>query len=316
MKKLIVPVYLNQRMVFDQIAMLKGGISTVTSVTHSESDSDSSQSGVSAEVGSGGILSSFFKVNLTGKMTNADSQHSEYSSSDNRVHTPASLFYELRNQLEEENVLLSLTEGVPKTGSFVEFKCQLKNNPLLESLESAVEIGNLINMFIENSADNPQKATRKRSRNRRKNQDRQNQSPQNQIPQNNELTIQETMMRIQQFITILKQGNTLDLVGLKINGSISAVITLEDRFLNDPQMSDLLDGEFNVVGVVVKSINNHSDSISLVRKTTFSKLPPNVIDPLIEGLDEFQSHLGIESSSIDVEISGPAIQVLPIAIFA
>ena len=36
MEKLIVPVYLNQRLVFDLLAMLQGGISTVTAINKTE----------------------------------------------------------------------------------------------------------------------------------------------------------------------------------------------------------------------------------------------------------------------------------------
>ena len=35
--ELIIPVYLNQRIVFDMIAMLQGGIATVTRITSTES---------------------------------------------------------------------------------------------------------------------------------------------------------------------------------------------------------------------------------------------------------------------------------------
>ena len=306
MNKLIVPVYLNQRMVFDQIAMLKGGISTVTSITHSESDRSSSQSGVSAEMGSGGVLSSLFRVNLAAKMTDTDNQHSGTESSENRVHTPASLFYELRNQLEEEEMLLLSLEKVPETGSFVEFKCQLNKNPFLESLESAIEIGNLTKMFSNSSTDRTQKRKQKRTPNR----------SQHQNPQENNITVEQTIEYVEKFKEMLTEGNTTDLVGLNINDSVSAVITLEDRFLNDPQMSDLIDGEFKVLGIVVKSIGESTDSISLIRKTTFNKLPPEVLGTLFEALDTFQSTLKLSSPSVRVEIPGPAIQVLPVAIFA
>ena len=306
MNKLIVPVYLNQRMVFDQIAMLKGGISTVTSITHSESDRSSNQSGVSAEMGSGGVLSSLFRVNLAAKMTDTDNQHSGTESSENRVHTPASLFYELRNQLEEEEMLLSSLEEVPETGSFVEFKCQLNKNPFLESLESAIEIGNLTKMFSNSSTDRTQKRKQRRTPDR----------SQHQNPQENNITMEQTIEYVEKFKEMLTEGNTTDLVGLNINDSVSAVITLEDRFLNDPQMSDLIDGEFKVLGIVVKSIGESTDSISLIRKTTFNKLPPEFLGPLFEALETFQSTLKLSSTSVSVEIPGPAIQVLPVAIFA
>ena len=170
MNQLIVPVYLNQRMVFDQIAMLKKGISTVTTITHSESDSKSNQGEVSSDLGTSGILSSLFRVNLSGSLTSVGGQQSGTEASENRVHTPASLFYELRNQLNEEELLLKLNSEVPAPGNFVEFECQLNRNPLLESLETVIEVGNLSKEFFKTSISKKQQARPRGKRNRNQNQ--------------------------------------------------------------------------------------------------------------------------------------------------
>lgn len=306
MNQLIVPVYLNQRMVFDQIAMLKKGISTVTTITHSESDSKSNQSEVSSEVGATGILSSLLRVNLSGSLTSGGGQQSGTEASENRVHTPASLFYELRNQLNQEKLLLTLNSEIPTPGNFVEFECQLNRNPLLESLETVMEIGNLTKEFSKSSISKAQQAKQKGNRNRNQNQGQQDQ-----------ISDIDNVMEVVKLLTEkLADGKTSDLVGMNINNSFSAVITLEVGSLNDPQMSDLVDGQFKVLGVVVKSIRDDSDSISLIRKTTFSKLPSAFLDPILTGLGEFSATLEMDSSPLSLSIQGPAIQVLPVAIFA
>lgn len=51
MERLIVPVYLNQKFVFDLLAMLQGGISTVTTVTESSATTRSEDEKVSAGFG-------------------------------------------------------------------------------------------------------------------------------------------------------------------------------------------------------------------------------------------------------------------------
>lgn len=306
MEKLIVPVYLNQRLVFDQIAMLKKGISMVTTVTQSEYDSTSKQSNVSTGIGSGGVLSSLLNVNLTSGLTKAGDQQSETETQANRVHTPASLFYELRNQLKEEGLLVTLTHELPAPGNFVEFECHLNRNPLLVSLETAMEIGSLSQSFITPSKEKTPRKRKSRSRN----------SDQNHIQQNNDPSIAEAMKNIKIFVEMLAEGNTLDLVSMNINDSFSAVITLEVESLNDPQMSDLVDGQFKVLGVVTKSICDNTDSISLVRKTKFSRLPPSVLEPLFKGLTEFQDTLELDLPLPIMEVHGPAIQILPVSIFA
>ena len=112
------------------------------------------------------------------------------------------------------------------------------------------------------------------------------------------------------------KGSTLDLVGMNINDSLSAVITLEAEFLNDPQMTDLVDGQFKVLGIVIKSIIDDTNSIDLVRNTTLSKMPPDFMAPISSGLTEFQKALRLDVPFLNIKIQGPAIQVLPVAIFA
>ena len=190
MNKPIVPVYLNQKMVFDQIAMLKNGLSTITTVTHSESENTSNQSGISTGMGTSGIFGSLFKVNLAGTLANVDDKQSGVESSESRVHTPASLFYELRNLLNHGDLLSSLTTGMPKPGDFIEFECQLNRNPFLESLETAKEIGRLTKAFSNLPEPAPPRRNRKRNRG-------QEQNPTQQSPE--EFSVDDTLKLIDFF---------------------------------------------------------------------------------------------------------------------
>ena len=48
---LLIPVYLNQRMVFDLVAMLQGGISTVTRVSETSQERSSTERNIGAAFG-------------------------------------------------------------------------------------------------------------------------------------------------------------------------------------------------------------------------------------------------------------------------
>ena len=67
MNNLIVPVYLNQKLVFDLLAMLEGGIATVTGVTRTNEDVDTSESNGRAGFGLGEALSMLMRVDLSGE---------------------------------------------------------------------------------------------------------------------------------------------------------------------------------------------------------------------------------------------------------
>ena len=65
MKKLIVPVYLNQRLVFDLLAMLQGGISTVTAINRTEAANQENSEITKATFGLNAAFSSLLKIDLS-----------------------------------------------------------------------------------------------------------------------------------------------------------------------------------------------------------------------------------------------------------
>jgi len=69
MDNLIVPVYLNQRLVFDLLAMLQGGISTVTTIAKSEDVTSDKTQKISASLGLSQALSLLMKIDLSGEKT-------------------------------------------------------------------------------------------------------------------------------------------------------------------------------------------------------------------------------------------------------
>lgn len=293
MQKLIVPVYLNNRIVFDLMAMLKGGLSTVTSVTHTESTSSTSENEVSSKLGIGEVLSSLLTVNLSAAVANAENETDEEKKTEDRVHTPASLLFQLIDLMSNEGAIkkINLQSCIP--GTFVEFECQLNKNPLIESLDTLAEISKILTDFQKPQA--PKKGNRQ---------------------QRQDFLDPEIMRILQAMLELLKSGDTIDLVGKATDETLSAVITLETGYLNDPLMSDLVDGHFKILGIITKSISDESDSINLLRKTTLSKLPSGITDSFIEVFKVMREDHEFNIPIPNISIEGPAIQVLPVAIFA
>ncbi|NJN45663.1 MAG: hypothetical protein HC808_03305 [Candidatus Competibacteraceae bacterium] len=148
MDKLIVPVYLNQRLVFDLLAMLQGGISTVTAVTKTETTNSSAQEKAGATFGLSQAFSTLLKIDLSGEKSKSTGTSGENKLSEERVHTPASLFYQLRNILLEKKLLKILSIDVPpEPGDIVEFEASLKRNPIVETIDSLSEMMNIAMVF-------------------------------------------------------------------------------------------------------------------------------------------------------------------------
>ena len=62
MSNLIVPVYLNQKLVFDLLAMLQDGISTVKTVAESSKNTQGSQEEIATNFGLNGAISSLLSI--------------------------------------------------------------------------------------------------------------------------------------------------------------------------------------------------------------------------------------------------------------
>lgn len=291
---LIIPVYLNQKFVFDLLAMLQGGISTVTAITKTDSLSKTDQDRISAGFGLSEAFSTLLKIDLSGNKSRSSTTEGGGTSSEERVHTPASLFYQLRRVLVEKNYLTELLPDKPPiSGDFIEFEGTLRRNPIVETLDSLVSMMEIAKMFEESP---PHKGKNDR---------------------NSQVSEYEKMKKqMSSLLESLKAGDTVDLTASDLKTEHTAVVTVETSFLNDPMMSDLVDGQFKVIGKVVRSVTDKSQHINLLRKTALSKMPPQLLSQLFSSLESLNSEQGFDIPRLEWEVKGPAIQVLPIAIYA
>lgn len=288
-KDLVIPVYLNQRIVFDLVAVLEGGIASVTQVSQTQAQSAGESRHIGSSFGVGAALSSLLKIDLTGKRDRQSSDESSTTTTQDRIHTPASLFITLRAILREKGYLKDVdAETKLAPGDLVEFSSVLKKNPLLDTLDSFVEMIDMFQAF----AEKPPKGKGK---------------------QTNE--IQQIKKQMATLTASLKGGDTMDLTTPALPSSHRAVITLETQNLNDPTMSDLVDGTFRVVGKVTRCLLESDQAISLNRKSAINRLPSSALEQFREA---FKTPELAEMSlpELEWEIPGPAIQVLPIAIIA
>ena len=291
---LIIPVYLNQRLVFDLVAMLQGGIATVTRVSEAQRDADRTAGEATGGFGLNQALSSLLKINLSGKVAGETEALLERTTSSDRVHTPASLFFTLRNLLIDRGVLKAVeSQDTANPGQFVEFTALLRRNPLIEGLDSVTEILNLVAVFAEPSK--PKHAGGK-----------------HQQAQPDQKRLRGQLVSLS---NSLKAGGTQDLVA-DLAPSGRALLTVEEQYLNDPSLSDLVDGTFRVVGKVTRSVPTPDASISLLRKTAMSRLPAKMLESLTAAFATLQQKHGFDMPTMEVDIKGPVIQVLPLAIFS
>jgi len=300
-----IPLYLNQKFVFDLLAMMEGGLSQIETVRSTASRDAQTEREVTGDVGIRNVFA-FLGVSLSGGSAKSQRVGDTSEVLTERVHTPNSLFARLRDQLWEEGIVKRPKDLEAITsGTFAEFSVSLQKNPLIDALEG-------MRSFLETALIFSGEQVTSGSGSRGKGKRQGGGGAQNQNDPNAAILKQLTMLLSQ-----LQGTGSVDIIGQFLEAPESrAVLTLDPAFLSDPSMSDLLDAEYTVFGKVTKVIKEGSPaSLNLLRKTSLGKVQGQLLQKLKDSFSGMEA-AGFAIPDLVTDVRGPAIQVLPVAIFS
>ncbi|AKJ39291.1 DUF6414 family protein [Methanosarcina barkeri] len=296
---LCIPIYLNQQIVFDLLAIIEDGFTHFSKIKMSskETGTESSDFG-----GSFGIKNVFalLDVKLGGEKSKETGNEEKKELTGEKTHTPSSLFAKLRFSLYEKGLIKDIKsednfESL-KSGDFVEFRAVLKKNPLVDTIEKMKRLMEVASLFVdipnEGVSKNKRKPTQKKDQN------------------------QLIMEQLEALHKDLTKQNSLEIIGKMLDTQeIQAVLSSKINYFIDQNDSEIIDGEFKVLGKVVRIIKTgDEDSINLLRKTSFSMLDTKIFDDFAKKLNDAEES-GLKIQEMVAEIKGPAIQIIPISIF-
>jgi hypothetical protein len=291
----IITVYLNQRIVFDLLAMLQDGLSQVAKITTTEVDSESISREAGATFGVAQAFASLLRIDLSGKRATSKDTGGEVARSEERVHTPASLLFKLRQMLLDREHLTVVRGGdAISPRQIVEFTTTLRRNPVVELMDTMLSAFSMYMAFAEASSP-------KQSGGNKKSQ---------QGSDNAKIVAQ-----MRSFREGLASGPTIDIVSDAVESGHATVLTLEQEFLSDSSMANLVEGEFVVIGKVIRVVDEDS-SINLLRKTAMNVLPDETLAEMFKHFDALSVVQGYQLPKAEWRIPGPAVHILPVAIFA
>lgn len=286
-----ISIYLNEKYVLDVMAMMENGFSRLQTVKISTSQHEDQNAGLGAQLGVKAVLG-LFDLSLGGDRRKNQGSGESTEVAAEKVHTLGSLFAKIRGRLiEQELVKTAITEDLA-AGMFVELRASLRKNPLIETLETMASIFRLANVVTENPQ--PTKGQQHKS-----NQD-------------------SAMGQLDKMLKQMTSGPTLDLIGeAQDSHGVQIVTTLSLEYLPDKSLSDLVDGEYRIFGKITRALLKSDDAttINLLRKTDLGTVSGDPLKQIIGSFDGLQGS-GIRLPAIVTEIHAPAIQILPIAIFA
>lgn len=295
-RQLAIPIYLNQRIVFDLLAVVEDGFTQLRTIVTETGTEQSRTTQLDARLGASNIFS-FLEVALNRDRNTQQSTRSTKAINEERVYTPVSLFSKLRSLMISQDLLCHLdTQLKPSAlspGKFVEFSCVLQKNPLLDSIETIIRLTEWGSIVEKGWAVGDGKKKRNN-------------------PNDNMLKL------VQEFLKSMRdelvRDNMIDLVGTLVSNPSYRVVVpvLTQYFATNESPASLIDGQFVVLGKIVRTeTGDNAKPINLLRGTAFGYLPDSSLIDLIHQLEE-----AFNIPPLEMEIKAPAFQVIPIAIFA
>lgn len=286
----MIPVYINEKIVLDMLAIIEDGFSMVSQVDSFE-QKESTMEQTGSVNASTSLLNKFLKIDLKGEISHTGNVGENEKISKEKVHTNVSLLSKFRTALDKEKLLDTSSDiSNMKIGSFIELEGELQKNPLIDYMEKIVDVFRMADIF----SDEPELGNKK-----------------NVALQKKKET--QTIKQIKDFSNELTHSGTVDFI---LDGSEGTVVlSAQEQYLSNDNISEILGGRFKVLGKVIAVCKDDSASIDLLRKTTLSILKDETLADIFavfknEDMQQFNL------PELVTKIKGPAMIVIPIAIYA
>ena len=289
---LIIPVYINEKIVLDMLAIMEDGFSTVSQVNYTEHIEKNSSKKLDASASTTvPILSKLLKIDVSGGISQTGNDGKDTNVVKEKVHTNVSLLSKFRDFLINEKILKAeLDFSKIQVGDFVEVDGELQKNPLINYMDIFVDIFRLADIFTEE----PQLGNKTQAKNQ-KQQD------------------SKILKQIKSFSEELKHSGTIDFILSDERGTI--VLSAQEQYLANDNVSEILGGHFKVLGKVISICKDENENIDLLRKTTLSVLSEKMLEEMFSGLKNSDTEQ-FNLPELVTKIKGPAAIVIPVAIYA
>lgn len=289
--RLIVPIYINEKIVLDMLAIMEDGFSMVSQINYTEhKENSSTQKGNAGISTPDTILSKLLKINISGELNNNRNKGEKESVIKEKVHTNASLLSKFRGFLLEQKMLnLDFNFSKMKVGDFIEVEGELQKNPLINYMDIFIDLFRMAEIFKEK----PQLGNKKQANNQKQKEN-------------------EIIKQIELFANELKHSGTIDFILFDCKGT--TVLSVQEQYLTNDNISEIIGGHFKVLGKVIYICEKNTENNNLLRKTSLSILSEELLNGMLLGFKtkEMQE---FNFPDLKTKINGPAVIVIPIAIY-
>ena len=284
--RLIIPVYINEKIVLDMLAIIEDGFSMVSQINYTEHTENNSVQKADAEIStSTTLLSKLLKIDVSGGLSHEGNRGQNENNIKEKVHTNVSLLSKFRSFLVEQKILKSdLDFSKMQVGDFIEVEGELQKNPIINYMDSFIDLFRMVDIFTEQ----PQT---KKSKPRE----------------------DETVTQIKSFAEELKHSGTIDFILSDAKGT--TVLSVQEQYLANDNISEIIGGHFKVLGKVISICKEDMENIDLLRKTSLTILQEDLLNDMFSGF-KTEDMKQFNLPELKTKITSPAVIVIPIAIYA
>lgn len=313
--ELAYPIYLDTEMLISFLASLENGVSYSSEVAERYALTKEHETDATGKVSLPSIAT------LLGLTLSAQGHYKRQSSSEDNVeskfvreHTAASLFNRLRARMVETPGMLVQVSSHNEyeqlsNGDLIEMQGEVVGNPLKQIFDLLAMIGPYIGLDV----DGPGQGKPGSSRPSRKTGQAVRPVPQlASLPSQatSEISPADIMRMIK---TEVERSPIIDLLMEGVDGS-KIVLTVGKELLSPEVEAYLTGGRFKVIGKV-SAVVGAGQSISLLRRTVFGFGGRELAENMFGDFGKSVAESGAEFSLAGAVIDGPAIQLLPLAIY-
>ena len=283
----ILPLYLNQRFVYDILAIKNDGFTEFYEIKDKKEENDEIDSKVNANFGCNNdfsLIKAGVDAELEASMTTDNNNEKTYK----RTHTPTSLFMQVYQYLQDNNKIVKLESKEDlqniSSGEFVEIKSNIEINTIVEFFETFSKVINITDAFLGFSNIDNKKSN------------------------NNPLL--QLKKPVDNIIKVLETENDKVKYGICRLGDKEIVLKLNKEYFINSDYSEIKNGEFRIIGKVMEIIPE-GEKVLLNRENAVGLYDPKMFEQVKEALKTIPN---INIQEFKDEVDGLTCIIMPIAI--
>ncbi|MGF1570148.1 MAG: hypothetical protein ACFCVD_19100 [Nodosilinea sp.] len=292
---LIHPIYLDVPMLVSFAAAVQGGLVLEAEVTAEKKGSGTASANASGKFGLSKLFQALVDTSTSVELTGNLSNESHETRRESKSYTEASIAIILYHQLQQSGGYIVKLEGVEDIqkytpGTLIEIAGTVEKNAVdavIDYLDAADILSRMATPSTQTQAKG--KGTT------------QSKSPQSEIG------------RIREALDLDRKRTPISNVVVRCSEpqDLNAVVTLRTDNLRDLTLSELHRNHVRIVGKITRSIEQ-GETMSSFENYGMAMLPPQVLNGVFA---EITNTEGIVARFTDVQVEGPAFQILPLMIF-